>query len=612
MPRPGAAVVVEDDAKRSRRELLRDFDSLLTLRLSDLERRLHQGGLASAGEKGRPGVSKRPGVNRAEGNGEDGLVRADRTSPHELPSTDRPSSMVPAAKAKRPESMHSNALRGHWFRGSIARGTETKESRDLFFFKERNVKWQSAMCNTETHNSVASSRVSGPVRVGEEDKELRDKAIMEDLHAQETFSASGLAPPEPSKLQLLVAHPCFDAFFGILVLGNAILLGIHVELTTIAPEMENSLAIIVGGWLFAVAFALELLFRLLADGLRIFCICGREWVWLDTILVVLSLLEVIADLATVSESFSYGGIRMVRVLKIIRLTRSLKLARLVRLVSPLRSQLLTISAAMRSLIWSFGLLFLVMFVMSLIFVQCYLDHRSSRSANWTGKNYWGGLMPSMVTLFQSVCGGIGWSEALVPLAEAGGLYSAMFCVYILFAVFCVLNGVTGAFCNSAIEAAMQNVDVLADNIEKRNLSYMARLTEVFHRLDTDRSGWLTVMEFEHVLSVPHTSACLMAMDIDGSDAWTLFKLLDQDGDGQISIDEFIQGCVRLKGAAKALDFQQLMHQVDLILEALDRMSLHSEHQVSRIKELLHHQDTALKMGLGLDHHEQHSSHGLQH
>ena len=182
-------------------------------------------------------------------------------------------------------------------------------------------------------------------------------------------------------------------------------------------------------------------------------------------------------------------------------------------MNPLRSQVLTIAAAMKSLVWSFGLLFLVMFVMSLIFVQAYLDHRSSRSADWTGKDFWGGLLPSMVTLFQSVCGGMSWNEALIPLSEAGSLYSGMFCLYILFAVFCVLNGVTGAFCNSAIEAAMQNVDVLADNIEKRNLSYMSRLTELFYRLDTDHSGWLTIMEFEHVLSGPHMSACLMAMDI---------------------------------------------------------------------------------------------------
>ena len=46
-----------------------------------------------------------------------------------------------------------------------------------------------------------------------------------------------------------------------------------------------------------------------------------------------------------------------------------------------------------------------------------------------------------------------------------------------------------------------------------------------------------------------------------SSAEQLFDLID-DGDGQISIEEFLQGAKRLRGAAKSIDMAQMLVQVN--------------------------------------------------
>ena len=45
-------------------------------------------------------------------------------------------------------------------------------------------------------------------------------------------------------------------------------------------------------------------------------------------------------------------------------------------------------------------------------------------------------------------------------------------------------------------------------------------------------------EFEDILSDPHTKTCLGAVDLDISDAWELFKLLDTDESSYIDVQDW--------------------------------------------------------------------------
>merc|ERR1712113_640178 len=66
--------------------------------------------------------------------------------------------------------------------------------------------------------------------------------------------------------------------------------------------------------------------------------------------------------------------------------------------------------------------------------------------------------------------------------------------------------------------------------------------------------------FEQHLKDDNVKALLAHLDIDVSEASGLFLLLDGDGNGFVDLEEFLSGCMRLKGPAKQVDLALLLQE----------------------------------------------------
>merc|ERR1711933_676434 len=64
-------------------------------------------------------------------------------------------------------------------------------------------------------------------------------------------------------------------------------------------------------------------------------------------------------------------------------------------------------------------------------------------------------------------------------------------------------------------------------------------------------------------------AYFTSLDLDIEDAWTFFNLLDLDQGHTVELNEFLMGCARLRGPAKALDFAKLMRENHVISKQLE-------------------------------------------
>merc|ERR1719327_2291604 len=98
------------------------------------------------------------------------------------------------------------------------------------------------------------------------------------------------------------------------------------------------------------------------------------------------------------------------------------------------------------------------------------------------------------------------------------------------------------------------------------------MRDLFNEMDTDGSGSVTSAEVVDCLDDPKMGGYFQLLGIEVDDTERLFRLLDEDGSNEVSIDEFINGCLHLRGTAKSIDLYQVMSQLKQIQHSIDRFS----------------------------------------
>merc|ERR1712014_153386 len=157
-----------------------------------------------------------------------------------------------------------------------------------------------------------------------------------------------------------------------------------------------------------------------------------------------------------------------------------------------------------------------------------------------------------------ISGGVDWGDAMKPLANVHPIYGPIFIFYVFVMHFGVLNVVVGTFVATATEIASKDREALVKYEIRQMEGYTNRIKTFFHEADVDNSGTLSWEEFSAHLENRKVKAYFQALDLDVSQAHLLFELLDADGSDQVTIDEFLDGCMRLKGQAKSIDLNMLL------------------------------------------------------
>merc|ERR1712032_1073255 len=110
--------------------------------------------------------------------------------------------------------------------------------------------------------------------------------------------------------------------------------------------------------------------------------------------------------------------------------------------------------------------------------------------------------------------------------------------------------------------------------------------------DKDGSGDVSSNEFMKMLDDENMRVYLNSLGIQASEAQGLFDLLDCDDSGSVSIDEFITGCLRLKGEARSVDVATLMYENKKLVKKfnkvermVDSLATKADKQTAMIEDL---------------------------
>eukprot|EP00747_Dinoflagellata_sp_TGD_P220525 gnl/TRDRNA2_/TRDRNA2_92494_c0_seq1.p1 gnl/TRDRNA2_/TRDRNA2_92494_c0~~gnl/TRDRNA2_/TRDRNA2_92494_c0_seq1.p1 ORF type:complete len:703 (-),score=113.70 gnl/TRDRNA2_/TRDRNA2_92494_c0_seq1:204-2312(-) len=424
----------------------------------------------------------------------------------------------------------------------------------------------------------------------------RKSTCDEDLLLQQVTS-----PTRKLGLQVVASSP-FQIFIVFIILVNAVSDGVQVN--WVATHIGESLPWYFRflGYFYFTVFCLELLLKVSAYRSYFFKSAENGfWNYLDMFIVLSSLSEVLLDVISAQgEQEVEGGsgmtsLRVIRMIRITRLLRVFRVVRIVRFIRALRTLVYSITCTMKSVIWAFLLIMMIVYVFALLFTQSVadfllnevdedlmksvlgsaeapsttLDDESLESQILSLSKFWGNLPRSMFTLFKSISGGIDWDAAVHPLADISWIWVMLFSGYIAFLTLAVLNVITGVFCQSAIESAQNDADMAVQNFMENKKQYVEHLRTLFVNMDNDGNGIISFEEFEHHLGDAEVQACFAALELETADAVKLFHLLDEESTGRVSFEAFVDGCMRLKGNAKSLDLGKLMHTVANLVDKVN-------------------------------------------
>eukprot|EP00930_Biecheleria_cincta_P064086 TRINITY_DN49628_c0_g1_i1.p1 TRINITY_DN49628_c0_g1~~TRINITY_DN49628_c0_g1_i1.p1 ORF type:complete len:545 (+),score=90.56 TRINITY_DN49628_c0_g1_i1:96-1730(+) len=378
-------------------------------------------------------------------------------------------------------------------------------------------------------------------------------------------------------LSNIVLHPMFDLLAAIMIVANALALGLELHLLAYNATSPSGIK---GTLLFFnIYFIVELALRMVT--LRKAFWCGAEtrgWNMFELALVVLSLIEMVF---TATSHVKDGSVAST--LKALRLMRIIRIFRVFRFFRPLLEISAMLLDSIKSLLLALILLTLVLYVFAMITSSQVMDFLKSHT-DVSQPKFWmllenhddelvrrlhrsfGSPLRAVYTLCISILGGVSWHECSDPLLEKNLLLAAFFYMsFLTFAMIALLNVVTGIFVDNAFNFAQgqRNIAILKEM--EREEVYAQKIKDFFAAVDEDASGEISVDEFEKCLEDPTLAAYFRVLKIEISDAKRFISLVDIDDSGTLSVDEFLEGCTKFKGAAQSIDVHTCLRDLRKII-----------------------------------------------
>eukprot|EP00929_Paragymnodinium_shiwhaense_P054357 TRINITY_DN27239_c0_g2_i1.p1 TRINITY_DN27239_c0_g2~~TRINITY_DN27239_c0_g2_i1.p1 ORF type:complete len:712 (-),score=180.93 TRINITY_DN27239_c0_g2_i1:330-2465(-) len=381
-----------------------------------------------------------------------------------------------------------------------------------------------------------------------------------------------------SNIQRLVNSKWFEWLSIAFVVANSFFIGYQVEY--IAARAEEGYkkgaafdtgppaALQVVQYVFCVVFLVELLLRWRSDGLFDF-LRGTSVAWnmFDIFIVAVGCIEILLE--SISPGSAGASFSVVRVLRVLRIAKVVRVIRVMKFFHELRIMIDSIIGSLKVFTWSMIVLFMLFYVFGIGITSGVTDFLSSYVDDGILPDeltaddvvllsaFFGRLDSSMHSLFTAMSGGRDWVEYYDVLRLLPIWYRLLFLLFISFSVFAVVNVVTGVFVESAIQTSGSDKEAIIKEELDSKFRYLQNMQEVFMEMDADGTGGITLDEFQEHLGDQRVIAYFNSLKLDVSDATMLFRLLDSDNSGSVDVEEFLDGCQRLKGEARSLDIASL-------------------------------------------------------
>lgn len=348
-------------------------------------------------------------------------------------------------------------------------------------------------------------------------------------------------------------------------------------------------------WVFTIAFSIECFCRLVVYELRFFVGEDCCWNWLDAVVVFFSWVEV-AGIASGSSEGGSSGMPPLRLFRLIRVVRSLRVIRSLRFFTELRLVLLSLVHSLKPLLWSTLTLLLIAFMFANMFLQLLSEALASSSFDTEQDPEWAQqLLPmfssfgdAMISLLALIIGGMEWYDPYKAFSDMSILAASVLLFYVVVIVLGVLNVIAAVFVEAAISKAKTDHHLSLAEEHEVHKEMADELIRVFHAIDTDSSGVMTLQEWLTFISTEAGQQFRILYDVDSQQAADLFKVLDIDDSGAILIEEFVVGFMKVNGAVSKFDMEIESRNRTKLTKQLKEQNREISSRLAKIESRLHH------------------------
>jgi hypothetical protein len=224
-------------------------------------------------------------------------------------------------------------------------------------------------------------------------------------------------------------------------------------------------------------------------------------------------------------------------------------------------------------LWSSSIIFFTCALLGIFFTEGSLSfcirHGSLTDASTLQlREDFGSPFVSTLSFYKAMAGGQDWGELYRVIQPLGWVYQFAFLVFQVFSFIVLLNVVTAVFVESALQRSKRDHRFMVQTALKDNQDFLSTMKTIFRKMDRNGSGVIELAELKDQLHDKEIGAYFDSLGIDANQATNLFNLLDTDRNGSIDEDEFMFGCIRIKGEAKSLDVAIIHEEIKLSRESM--------------------------------------------
>eukprot|EP00931_Biecheleriopsis_adriatica_P105761 TRINITY_DN80297_c0_g1_i1.p1 TRINITY_DN80297_c0_g1~~TRINITY_DN80297_c0_g1_i1.p1 ORF type:complete len:528 (+),score=96.74 TRINITY_DN80297_c0_g1_i1:27-1610(+) len=253
-----------------------------------------------------------------------------------------------------------------------------------------------------------------------------------------------------------------------------------------------------------------------------------------------------------------------RLVRGIRVLRAIKVLRFMKIFDNLRVLVRTLGSTIDDLMWGMTLILFTVMSCGMLLTTMLEDYITDENVDkakrlWTFYRF-GSAGRATYTLFEAAFTGT-WVTSARPLIEdVSPLFVIFWVPFVVLVNFAVMRVIAALFLKETLAIASRDAEREAKETQKRKQLFAKCLHDIFTMSDNNGDGQITPDEFAEMAKNPEVTSHFKSMELDMKDVTTLFMILAGD-DGTADYQEFLEGSMELKMPTSKVDAVSLKHEI---------------------------------------------------